>query len=82
MIRVVNRIPRARVNELETWATVVARRIWTGASCSEARGRPLVLGGLVDGAARDLSRPPGGPENSQLPISKAVSKTDSRTRFQ
>ena len=32
MIRVVNRIPRPRVNELEIWATVVARRIWTGAS--------------------------------------------------
>ena len=32
MIRVVNRIPRARVKLLEIWATVAARRIWTGAS--------------------------------------------------
>ena len=32
MIRVVNRIPRARVRLLLIWATVAARRIWTGAS--------------------------------------------------
>ncbi len=32
MIRVVNSIPRARVKLLEIWATVAARRIWTGAS--------------------------------------------------
>ena len=32
MIRVVNSIPRARVMLMEIWATVAARRIWTGAS--------------------------------------------------
>ena len=32
MIRVVNRIPRPRVRLLLIWATVAARRIWTGAS--------------------------------------------------
>ena len=32
MISVVNSIPRARVRLLAIWATVAARRIWTGAS--------------------------------------------------
>ena len=32
MIRVVNSTPRARLDALEIWATVAARRIWTGAS--------------------------------------------------
>ena len=44
MIRVVNIIPRARVMLLEIWATVAARRIWTGASFRPCRAEaePIV----------------------------------------
>jgi len=39
MIRVVNRMLRARVMLMEIWATVAARRIWTGASFKAMYGR-------------------------------------------